>query len=197
MKKETVLSIVSYVFLFVFVLLMFLSFCIPVLASTSSSSTSTRLYLFDIFGASISSSGSATNGNLFYGFLFLSCGLVSSIFVCNKNKTLNIIGIGLLLGFLAESIYLCCQIGEGIKAIESSFSRNLSKAGFALLIITVVFGFIYLFYSLFVSYCLPILSNCLKPKKSLEDRLNEINQLKEKGLINETEASKMREDALK
>lgn len=197
MKKEKVLSIVSYCLLFVFILFMFLSFCVPVLKYDYSSSSSIRVYLFDIFGTSISSSGTASNGNLFYGFLFLSCGLISSIFVCNKNKTLNIIGIGLLLGFLAESIYLCCQIGETIKVIESSSSRNISKAGYVLLIMTVVFGFIYLFYSLLVPYCLPILEKCIKPKKSLEDKLNEINQLKEKGLINEEEASKMREDALK
>ena len=201
MKKEKILFIISYCFLAIFLFCLFLSFCIPTLnMSVAQNGSTLKIYLFDLFSISLSSGSSSSisgsNAGLFYGFLFLSSGFISSIFLSSKNKTLYWVGFGLLLGFLAECIYLCCQIGDLIKSL-GTHDILISKGGYVLLVISLVVGFIYVIFSLFINYFLSLLTIFIKPKQSLEERLNEINQLKEKGLISCDEAAKMREETLK
>lgn len=181
-------------------LIVLLAFVLPVYTYTYQGNSSSS-YLFEMFGLSFSSSSVSTGGSLFYGVLVLSMGLIGALLIFSKKDEIKHVGEGFTLAFLAAMIYLSKNVG----ALKTTASSEYLKIGpvHSLLVTAIVFGLLFLIFSVIVNYFFSSISDFFKnvnnskvSEKSLEERLTEIETLRSKDLISEEEAKKMKSDII-
>lgn len=209
-KSNKILNVVSWCFLIPYVLFVMLAFTLPMFTVESSSSSASS-YLIWLVSIGTYTSSSTASINSFYGVLLVIMGLVGGFLLISKNDIARHVGEGMTVGFLTGSIYLLKManwVFDTLEEYSSSSSygstENYSKGpALALLVVAIVFGFLYFFFALIANYgsaSIQKISDRLhesqRPQKTIEEQLNEIEKLKEKKLITEEEASRMKSDVL-
>lgn len=200
MKTNKILKIINCCLVGMYLLLFVIGILVPLLSAeigSGTSSTVNKVYFFDLFSG-VTSSGSAPSiaPTYFQGALIISICIMGALFALFENKILKIVGSSLLLTSLGFNSYIFNSIKTAKDLIVRSTGANVSMGGAVLLLIVGIIGLL-ICLLLLIEANLPIISKLFKPKMSLEERLTEIESLKEKGLISEEEANSLRKEALK
>ena len=196
MKSNKIIKIINYCLVGTYLLLFVIGILVPLLSTkvgSGTSSTVNNVYFFDLF-AGVTSSGSTSSiaPTYFQGALIISICITGALFVLFENKILKIVGSSLLLTSLGFNSY----IFNSIKTAKDLIGGNSSIGGAVLLLIVGIIGLL-ISLLLLIEANLPTILKLFKPRMSLEERLTEIESLKEKGLISEEEANSLRKEALK
>ncbi len=196
MKSNKIIKVINYILVGIYLLLFVIGILVPLLSTEISSggtSTVSNVYFFDLF-AGVTSSGSAPSiaPTYFQGALIISICIMGALFVLFENKILKIVGSSLLLTGLGFNSY----IFNSIKTAKDLIGGNSSIGGAVLMLIVGIIGLL-ICLLLLIEANLPTILKLFKPRMSLEERLTEIESLKEKGLISEEEANSLRKEALK
>lgn len=196
MKSNKIIKVINYILVGLYLLLFVIGILVPLLSTEISSggtSVVSNVYFFDLFSG-VTSSGSTPSiaPTYFQGALIISICIMGALFVLFENKILKIAGSSLLLTSLGFNSY----IFNSIKTAKDLISGNSSMRGSILLLIVGIIGLL-ICLLLLIEANLPTILKLFKPRMSLEERLTEIESLKEKGLISEEEANSLRKEALK
>lgn len=196
MKSNKIIKVINYILVGIYLLLFVIGILVPLLSTEISSggtSTVSNVYFFDLF-AGVTSSGSTSSiaPTYFQGALIISICIMGALFVLFENKILKIVGSSFLLTSLGFNSY----IFNSIKTAKDLIGGNSSIGGAVLLLIVGIIGLL-ISLLLLIEANLPTILKLFKPRMSLEERLTEIESLKEKGLISEEEANSLRKEALK
>lgn len=199
MKSNKIIKVINYCLVGIYLLLFVIGILVPLLSteiSSGTSSTVNKVYFFDLF-AGVTSSGSAPSiaPTYFQGALIISICIMGALFVLFENKILKIVGSSLLLTSLGFNSYIFNSIKTAKELIEKG-GQTASMSGAVLLLIVGIIGLL-ISLLLLIEANLPTIAKLFKPRMSLEERLTEIESLKEKGLISEEEANSLRKEALK
>lgn len=196
MKSNKILKIINCCLVGMYLLLFVIGILVPLLSTEITSGGSTvvnKVYFFDIFSG-VTSSGSAPSiaPTYFQGALIISICIMGALFALFENKILKIVGSSLLLTSLGFNSY----IFNSVKTAKDLIRGNSSMGGAVLLLIVGIIGLL-ICLLLLIEANLPTILKLFKPRMSLEERLTEIESLKQKGLISEEEASSLRKEVLK
>lgn len=196
MKSNKIIKVINYILVGIYLLLFVIGILVPLLSTkvgSGTSSTVNNVYFFDLF-AGVTSSGSTSSitPTYFQGALIISICIMGALFVLFENKILKIVGSSLLLTSLGFNSY----IFNSIKTAKDLIGGNSSIGGAVLLLIVGIIGLL-ISLLLLIEANLPTILKLFKPRMSLEERLTEIESLKEKGLISKEEANSLRKEALK
>lgn len=196
MKSNKIIKIINYCLVGTYLLLFVIGILVPLLSTKIGSGTSAtvnKVYFFDLF-AGVTSSGSASSitPTYFQGALIISICIMGALFVLFENKILKIVGSSLLLTSLGFNSY----IFNSIKTAKDLIGGNSSIGGAVLMLIVGIIGLL-ICLLLLIEANLSTIAKLFKLRMSLEERLTEIESLKEKGLISEEEANSLRKEALK
>ncbi len=203
MKSNKIIKVINYCLVGIYLLLFVIGILVPLLSNkinNGGTSTVSKVYFFDIFSG-VTSSGSAPSiaPTYFQGALIISICIMGALFVLFENKILKIVGSSLLLTSLGFNSYIFNSVKTAKDLIVKGAGTSLESASMGGAVLLLIAGIIGLLISLLplIEAILPIVSKFFKPKMSLEEKLTEIESLKEKGLISEEEASSLRKEALK
>lgn len=198
MKSNKIIKGVTIGLVGLYLLFLILGVLVPILSIESGSGSEPyRLFFFDVFAgvSSSGSSGTTTTPSYFQGVLIISICVMGALFVCLDNKLTKVIGSSFLLTSFGVLIYVFNSVLIAKKAIRVT-TGTVSIAGSVLFLIAAILAII---------ICLMVLLDCsfssltklLKPKMTLEERIKQIELLKQQGLISEQEAASMKKEALK
>ncbi len=203
MKSNKIIKVINYILVGIYLLLFVIGILVPLLSteiSNGGTSTVSNVYFFDLF-AGVTSSGSAPSiaPTYFQGALIISICIMGALFVLFENKILKIVGSSLLLTSLGFNSYIFNSIKTAKDLIVKGAGTSLESASMGGAVLLLIVGIIGLLISLLllIEANLPTILKLFKPRMSLEERLTEIESLKEKGLISEEEANSLRKEALK
>lgn len=196
MKSNKIIKVINYILVGLYLLLFVIGILVPLLSTEISSggtSAVSNVYFFDLFSG-VTSSGSTPSiaPTYFQGALIISICIMGALFVLFENKILKIVGSSFLLTSLGFNSY----IFNSIKTAKDLIGTKSSMGGAVLLLIVGIIGLL-ICLLLLIEANLPTILKLFKPRMNLEEKLTEINSLKEKGLINEEEASSLRKEVLK
>ena len=187
---------ISIVLSLVLVLFAIISIIVPAISITTTSSLdntkdTTNIYLYDIVGGISLVGGSITTFTIMS--LLVPCLIIlCAVGVIFDNKVIKFVlaTIALVLVIYFAILYNRCQD----LVDKDSTSETLSLAGIIMLTVSLTLD---LLGYVIIEYFDKIVTLINSQKSvSLEDRLNELNSLKEKGLITEDEYLKLRSEAL-
>ena len=187
---------ISIILSLVLVLFAIISIIVPAISITTTSSLdntkdTTNIYLYDIVGGISSVGGSITTFTIMS--LLVPCLIIlCAVGVIFDNKVIKFVlaTIALVLVIYFAILYNRCQD----LVDKDSTSETLSLAGIIMLTVSLTLD---LLGYVIIEYFDKIVTLINSQKSvSLEDRLNELNSLKEKGLITEDEYLKLRSEAL-
>lgn len=203
MKSNKIIKVINYILVGIYLLLFVIGILVPLLSteiSSGTSSTVNNVYFFDLF-AGVTSSGSTSSitPTYFQGALIISICIMGALFVLFENKILKIVGSSLLLTSLGFNSYIFNSIKTAKDLIVKGAGTSLESASMGGAVLLLIVGIIGLLISLLllIEANLPTILKLFKSRMSLEERLTEIESLKEKGLISEEEANSLRKEALK
>lgn len=203
MKSNKIIKVINYILVGIYLLLFVIGILVPLLSteiSSGTSSTVNNVYFFDLF-AGVTSSGSTSSitPTYFQGALIISICIMGALFVLFENKILKIVGSSFLLTSLGFNSYIFNSIKTAKDLIVKGAGTSLESASMGGAVLLLIVGIIGLLVSLLllIEANLPTILKLFKPRMSLEERLTEIESLKEKGLISEEEANSLRKEALK
>lgn len=203
MKSNKIIKVINYCLVGIYLLLFVIGILVPLLSfkiNNGGTSTVNNVYFFDLF-AGLTSSGSTSSftPTYFQGALIISICIMGALFILFENKILKIVGSSFLLTSFGFTSYIFNSVKTSkyliVKGAGTSL-ESISMAGAVLLLIAGIIGLLISLLPL-IEAILPIVSKLFKPRMSLEEKLNEIESLKEKGLISEEEATSLRKEALK
>lgn len=187
---------ISIILSLVLVLFAIISIIVPAISITTTSSLdntkdTTNIYLYDIVGGISLVGGSITTFTIMS--LLVPCLIIlCAVGVIFDNKVIKFVlaTIALVLVIYFAILYNRCQD----LVDKDSTSETLSLAGIIMLTVSLTLD---LLGYVIIEYFDKIVTLINSQKSvSLEDRLNELNSLKEKGLITEDEYLKLRSEAL-
>lgn len=200
--KIKISSILKTVLLSIFGLLLFISLCLPAIKVTYQNQSS-KIYLFDILGglgiSSLSSSSSSVSLNSFYGILSILV-LVIGVILCTfgEKKLTKAIGAGMYFTFFAFNIVIFTQVKDLIDSAKSNSSSTYSMVGTTMLLVSSIFALLLVLVSLFSNSIDKGISEAKKMKgmQTKEEKLVEIKNLLDKGLITQEEYESKKKDIL-
>ena len=187
---------ISIILSLVLVLFAIISIIVPAISITTTSSLdntkdTTNIYLYDIVGGISLVGGSITTFTIMS--LLVPCLIIlCAVGVIFDNKVIKFVlaTIALVLVIYFAILYNRCQD----LVDKDSTSETLSLAGIIMLTVSLTLD---LLGYVIIEYFDKIVTLINSQKSvSLEDRLNELNSLKEKDLITEDEYLKLRSEAL-
>ena len=187
---------ISIILSLVLVLFAIISIIVPAISITTTSSLdntkdTTNIYLYDIVGGISLVGGSITTFTIMS--LLVPCLIIlCAVGVIFDNKVINFVlaTIALVLVIYFAILHNRCQD----LVDKDSASKSLSLAGIIMLTVSLTLD---LLGYVIIEYFDKIVTLINSQKSvSLEDRLNELNSLKEKDLITEDEYLKLRSEAL-
>ena len=187
---------ISIILSLVLVLFAIISIIVPAISITTTSSLdntkdTTNIYLYDIVGGISLVGGSITTFTIMS--LLVPCLIIlCAVGVIFDNKVIKFVlaTIALVLVIYFAILHNRCQD----LVDKDSTSETLSLAGIIMLTVSLTLD---LLGYVIIEYFDKIVTLINSQKSvSLEDRLNELNSLKEKGLITEDEYLKLRSEAL-
>ena len=187
---------ISIILSLVLVLFAIISIIVPAISITTTSSLdntkdTTNIYLYDIVGGISLVGGSITTFTIMS--LLVPCLIIlCAVGVIFDNKVIKFVlaTIALVLVIYFAILYNRCQD----LVDKDSTSETLSLAGIIMLTVSLTLD---LLGYVIIEYFDKIVTLINSQKSvSLEDRLNELNSLKEKGFITEDEYLKLRSEAL-
>ena len=203
MKSNKIIKIINYCLVGTYLLLFVIGILVPLLSTkvgSGTSSTVNNVYFFDLF-AGVTSSGSTSSitPTYFQGALIISICIMGALFVLFENKILKIVGSSFLLTSLGFNSYIFNSIKTAKDLIVKGAGTSLESASMGGAVLLLIVGIIGLLISLLllIEANLSTIAKLFKLRMSLEERLTEIESLKEKGLISEEEANSLRKEALK
>lgn len=192
--KNLIFKVVSILLTLLSVVLLF----IPFLSYKTDSSLVSSDISVDIFtffsGYNFSSSGLSSSYSLIT-FVLPTLIVLIPVFLTAKSKTLRTIFLSLAAVLAIFFILVLNRFNKSIEDISSSI--DISTAGIVFSIVILVLDIIsYLTYNGYDMVFTLIQKVTKENTKSLEDKLQEINSLKEKGLISVDEYDRMRSDII-
>lgn len=193
--KNLVFKIVSILLTLLSVVLLFIPFLNYKVDSSSFVSSDISVDIFTFFsGYSINSSGISASYSLIT-FALPTLIVLIPVFLSAKSKTLRTVFLSLAA---VLAIFFMIVLNRFNKSLEDvSSTLDISTAGIVFSIVILVLDIIsYLAYNSYDMLFALIQKVAKKETKSLEDKLQEINLLKEKGLISVDEYDKMRSDII-
>lgn len=193
--KNLVFKIVSILLTLLSVVLLFIPFLNYKADSSSFVSSDISVDIFTFFsGYSINSSGISASYSLIT-FALPTLIVLIPVFLSAKSKTLRTVFLSLAA---VLAIFFMIVLNRFNKSLEDASSTlDISTAGIVFSIVILVLDIIsYLVYNSYDMLFALIQKVAKKETKSLEDKLQEINLLKEKGLISIDEYDKMRSDII-
>ena len=180
--KNLVFKIVSILLTLLSVVLLFIPFLNYKADSSSLVSSDISVDIFTFFsGYSINSSGISASYSLIT-FALPTLIVLIPVFLSAKSKTLRTVFLSLAA---VLAIFFMIVLNRFNKSLEDASSTlDISTAGIVFSIVILVLDIIsYLAYNSYDMLVALIQKIAKKETKSLEDKLQEINLLKEKGLI--------------
>lgn len=193
--KNLVFKIVSILLTLLSVVLLFIPFLNYKVDSSSFVSSDISVDIFTFFSDySINSSGISASYSLIT-FALPTLIVLIPVFLSAKSKTLRTVFLSLAA---VLAIFFMIVLNRFNKSLEDASSTlDISTAGIVFSIVILVLDIIsYLVYNSYDMLFALIQKVAKKETKSLEDKLQEINLLKEKGLISVDEYDKMRSDII-
>lgn len=193
--KNLIFKIVSILLTLLSVVLLFIPFLNYKADSSSFVSSDVSVDIFTFFsGYSINSSGISASYSLIT-FALPTLIVLIPVFLSAKSKTLRTVFLSLAA---VLAIFFMIVLNRFNKSVEDTSSTlDISTAGIVFSIVILALDIIsYLAYNSYDMLVALIQKVVKKETKSLEDKLQEINLLKEKGLISVDEYDKMRSDII-
>ena len=193
--KNLVFKIVSILLTLLSVVLLFIPFLNYKADSSSLVSSDISVDIFTFFsGYSINSSGISASYSLIT-FALPTLIVLIPVFLSAKSKTLRTVFLSLAAVLAIFFMIVLNRFNKSLEDASSTF--DISTAGIVFSIVILVLDIIsYLAYNSYDMLVALIQKIAKKETKSLEDKLQEINLLKEKGLISVDEYDKMRSDII-